>query len=35
VLPMSIDRFFDEFIKPKASFGFDFFSKEILLNTDI
>ena len=35
VLPMSVNRFFEEFIGPKASFGFDVFSKEVLLNTEI
>ena len=35
ILPMSVNRFFQEFIGHKASFGFDAFSKEILLNTDI
>ena len=35
VLPMSVNRFFDEFISDKATFGFDVFSKECMLNTEI
>ena len=32
---MSVNRFFQEFAGGKATFGFDAFSKEILLNTEI
>lgn len=32
---MSLDRFFDEFISDKATFGFDLFSKECMGNTEI
>lgn len=35
ILPMSIDRFFDEFISDKATFGFDLFSKDDMGNTEI
>ena len=35
VMPMSVNRFFTEFISGQASFGFDAFSKEVLLNTEI
>lgn len=30
VLPMSINRFFDEFLSSKANFPFDLFSKEVM-----
>ena len=29
-MPFSINRFFDEFIGRKASFGFDVFSKDVM-----
>ena len=32
---MSVNRFFDEFIGTKASFGFDVFSREVMLITQI
>lgn len=32
---MSVNRFFNEFFSNKATFGFDMFSKDILLNTSI
>ena len=35
VMPMSVNRFFEEFISDQASFGFDAFSKDVMLNTDI
>ena len=35
ILPMSVNRFFQEFIGAQATFGFDAFSKEVLLNTEI
>ena len=35
VMPMSVNRFFAEFISGQASFGFDAFSKDVLLNRDI
>ena len=34
-MPFSINRFFDEFISKKATFGFDVFSKEVMKITDI
>ena len=35
ILPMSVNRFFNEFISNKATFGFDVFSKDVLLNTSV
>ena len=35
ILPMSVNRFFQEFIGAQATFGFDAFSKEVLMNTEI
>ena len=35
VLPMSINRFFDEFLSSKANFPFDLFSKEVMQITEI
>ena len=35
VLPMSINRFFEEFLSSKANFPFDLFSKEVMQITEI
>ena len=35
ILPMSLNRFFQEFIDQDASFGFDVFSRDICKHTDI
>ena len=32
---MSVNRFFQEFAGAKATFGFDAFSKDVLLNTEV